>query len=145
MSFQIPFPTFDDIQKSLQFWIDQQDKWFYFETDFLQSGTTAESDVPNPLRGQTKISRAMSYQTTKYIQTRIVGKIFDVVSYPPSLLLSDVRVITVKLTFEGKQNTICNASEQRERYGLVFSQITYYEPITSIESFLDNDKRINDQ
>ena len=36
MQTQIPLPTFEDNIKLLQFWIDQQDKWFYFETDIVQ-------------------------------------------------------------------------------------------------------------
>jgi hypothetical protein len=32
--------------------------------------------------------------------------------------------------------------EERHQYGLVFSQITYYEPIENIELFISNDPRV---
>lgn len=124
-----------------QFWIDQQDKWFYFETAIIPSGSTGESEVPNPLHTRTITSWTTSNETNQYIQTRIVGSINDVVSYPPSLLLRDVSVFTVSLIY-GRQITRMVSIEKRVKYGLVFSQITYYEPIDDIESFLTGDSRI---
>ena len=38
MNTQIPLPSFDDIRRILNFWFDQQDKWFYFETGMFQTG-----------------------------------------------------------------------------------------------------------
>ena len=142
MNFQLPIPSFEDIQKSLQFWIDQQDKWFYFETAVVQSGSFSQSEIPNQLRAQTRTSMSTSRQISKYVQTRIVGRIYDVVYYPPSLLLSDVGVSTVTLTYDGSEDVSVVSSEDRERYGLVFSQITYYEPIKNIEAFWKKDKRV---
>jgi hypothetical protein len=37
----MPIPTFEDIRKILQFWIDQQDKWFFFEGPLEDSGSVA--------------------------------------------------------------------------------------------------------
>lgn len=141
MNAQIPLPSFEDIRRILQFWIDQQDKWFYFETAIIQSGSTGESEIPNPLHTHVRTSWATRRETNQYIQTRIVGNINDVVSYPPSLLLRDVSVFTVSLAYE-RQTTSLVSIEKRNRYGLVFSQITYYEPIDDVESFLKGDARV---
>lgn len=141
MNAQIPLPSFNDIRKILQFWIDQQDKWFYFETQLIQSRSTGVSDVPNPLHNTTRVSWSRSSETMHYIQTRIVGKIYDVVSYPPSLLLSEVSVFTVDDIFD-QRSAILVSFEKREKYGLVFSQISYYEPINDIELFLEKDPRV---
>lgn len=138
---QIPLPSFEDFRKILQFWIDQQDKWFYFETAIIKSGSTGESDVPNALRTSTKNSTAKRSETNQYIQARIVGSINDVVLYPPSLLLQNVSVFKVRLTY-GEQTSRLVSREKRDKYGLVFSQITYYEPIDNVESFLMGDVRV---
>ena len=45
MNAQIPLPSFGDIRKILQFWIEQQDRWFYFEIGTIQSGSTSEKDL----------------------------------------------------------------------------------------------------
>ncbi len=76
-----------------------------------------------------------------YVQTRIVGKIRDVVPYPPSLLLKDASVYTVLLSFDYIGAHV-KRLEKRPVYGLVFSQITYYEPIQDVEEFLAVDERI---
>ena len=141
MNAQIPLPSFEDIRKILQFWIDQQDKWFYFETAIIQSGSTGESEVPNPIHTPVRTSWSKSSETNQYIQIRIVGSINDVVSYPPSLLLRDVSVFTVSLIYD-RQTTKLVSIEKRDKYGLVFSQITYYEPIDDVESFLKGDARV---
>jgi len=138
---QIPLPSFEDIRKILQFWIDQQDKWFYFETAIIQSGSTGESEVPNPIHTPERTSWAKSSEINHYMQTRIVGSINDVVSYPPSLLLRDVSVFTVSLIYDRRTIKLVSI-EKRDKYGLVFSQITYYEPIDNVESFLKEDARI---
>lgn len=138
-------PSFEDFQKLLQFWFDQQDKWFYFETEVIQSGVSGESKVPNQLRNTTRYSLSTSHQISKFIQTRIVGKIYDVIFYPPSLLLRDVKVYVVKITYNGSEKLSLVSFEERERYGLVFSQITYYERIKEVEHFLKSDNRIIDQ
>ena len=142
MNPQFPIPSFEDIRKILQFWISQQDKWFYFETNLLQSGVSGEEQAPNPLHNLATIALSTSKQTNYYLQDRIVGKIQDVVSYPPSLLLTDVVITTVHFSYEWKLSTSIVSKEERDNYGLVFSQITYYEPIQDVESFLSNDIRI---
>jgi hypothetical protein len=86
MNSQLPFPSFEDIRNILSFWLDQQDKWFYFETEKLISGSVGSvfhwppslEGIPSPL-DDTK-------ESIQYIQTRIVGKIRDVLSFPPSSL-----------------------------------------------------------
>lgn len=142
MNAQIPLPSFDDIRKILEFWISQQDKWFYFETGIVQSGSAGE--IQNAPRNVASYSPAWDKmnETFQYTQWRVVGKIYDVVSYPPSLLLEDVTVLTVYLTFK-RQGADIVKKEKRNKYGLVFSQITYYEPIDDIETFIKNDSRVN--
>ncbi|MCK6581941.1 MAG: hypothetical protein L6Q49_02460 [Anaerolineales bacterium] len=138
MNAQFPIPSFDDFRKLFEFWFDQQNKWFYFETESLQTGITAKTDhSPKNVVYAFNNTRETYY----YNQNRIVGKIHDVVSFPPSLLLQDVSVFTVELNFEYQVESLLN-KENREKYGLVFSQITYYEPIEDIELFLKNDKRV---
>jgi hypothetical protein len=140
---QLPFPSFEDIRKALQFWFDQQDKWFYFEVGLVQGGTSGRAQSPNPIHDHALWTFTESQQTIQYRQTRLVGRIRDVVSFPPSLLLSEAEVLTVDMTFFGaSQGEWIVASEKRERYGLVFSQITYYEPINDIESFRQEDPRV---
>lgn len=140
---QFPFPSFEDIRRLLQFWLDQQDKWFYFEGAILQSGSTGEVEAPNPLHIQTTVYISRRDETVHYLQTRIVGKIGDVVSYPPSLLLHDAVVFTARLSYQRRFSTSIVSKETRRRYGLVFSQITYYEPIDDYEKFLAQDPRVS--
>jgi hypothetical protein len=143
MSAQLPFPSFEDIRRVLQFWLDQQDKWFYFEGATLQSGSTGEVEAPNPLHSRTMVNISRRDETVHYLQTRIVGKIGDVVSYPPTLLLHDAVVFTAQLSYQWQFSTSIVSKETRRRYGLVFSQITYYEPIDDHEKFLDQDTRVS--
>jgi hypothetical protein len=143
MSVQLPIPSFEDIRKMLQFWIDQQDKWYYFEGISSESGTTGEAQVPNPLHSRTTVDRSTEKRTVHYLQTRLVGKIGDVVSYPPSLLLLDTRVFSALVSYDYGLRTSIVSQEVRPKYGLVFSQITYYEPIEELSQFLAEDPRIS--
>ncbi len=142
LSGSMPIPSFEDLRKILQFWIDQQDKWFYFEGPALQAGTTGEAEVPNPLRSGTSISFSRRDETVQYIQTRLVGRIADVVSYPPSLLLADATVFNAELSYSGGPEARISSPETRSKYGLVFSQITYYEPLDDRDAFLAEDPRV---
>ena len=72
-SLQLPLPSFEDIRKILQFWIDQQDKWFYFETAMILSGSTGQSDAPHIQRSRADIHWSRSSEINEFIQTRIVG------------------------------------------------------------------------
>jgi len=141
MSAQIPIPSFEDIRKLLSFWIDQQDKWFYFETGALQTGKIGEIEDRSQNATSYVFPRNKLSETFQYSQSRIIGKIFNVVEYPPSLLLQDVTIFTVHLESEYQKGNVVNI-EKRHQYGLVFSQITYYEPIDSIELFISNDSRV---
>lgn len=141
MSIQFPFPSFEDFRKLLNFWFDQQDKWFYFETEKLISGSMgrvlhwqpAVAGSPSPLDD--------TQESTQYAQSRIVGKIRDVLPFPPSLLLADASVFTVLVRFDDLKDRIVNL-EARKEYGLVFSQIVYYEPIHDVATFLREDSRV---
>ena len=83
----------------------------------------------------------MGSEIHQFVQSRIVGKIRDVIPYPPSLMLTDVTSFTVKITFEYQKIDVINV-ENRKKYGLVFSQITYYEPIDDVDLFLAKDPRV---
>ena len=141
LPFQLPFPSFEDFRKYFSFWLDQQDKWFYFETEKLISGSAgrvmhlqpALAGLPSPLDD--------TQESTQYAQSRIVGKIQEVLSFPPSLLLTNTSVFTVLISFDGSKDRIVNL-EGRKEYGLVFSQITYYEPIHDVAVFLQEDSRV---
>lgn len=132
---QLPLPTFEDWRKMAQFWFDQQDKWFYFETAL----------VPSSSDGTTQNSTATLISTTSadqwYAQTRIVGKIIDVVAYPPSLDLEEASVFTIEMRFRLSTKRILN-TEVRRKYGLVLSQITYYESVDNPTDFLNLDSRL---
>lgn len=145
ISLPLPFPTFDDFRKYFNFWIDQENKWFYFETTALKVASNTERDVedPNhrPLFGTTT---EHSRESVEYVQDRIVGHISDIVSFPPSLLLKDTSIFSVRLdVLQGTKELL--KVEKRQTYGLVFSQITYYERIENEEQFLKDDPRISDQ
>jgi hypothetical protein len=143
MNAALPLPSFDNIRIALQFWLDQQDKWFYFEGAALPTGSIANTEVPNPLRSQTTIDFSRQDETLYYLQTRIIGKIHDVVPFPPSLLLHDATVLTVRLWHQRNLRTSVINKESRPKYGLVFSQITYYEPVDKPETFLESDPRVS--
>jgi hypothetical protein len=143
MSVQLPIPSFEDIRKILQFWIDQQDKWYYFEGIPSESGITGEARVPNPLHSRAMMDTSTEKRTVHYLQTRLVGKIGDVVSYPPSLLLLDTRVFTALVSYDFDLRTSIVSQELRPKYGLVFSQITYYEPVEDLSTFLSEDPRVS--
>jgi len=139
----IPFPSFDDIRKLLQFWIDQEDKWFYFELGMIQIGIAGEIAKTDLIRGGFGGNKDKTNETIQYSQSRIIGKIFNVVEYPPSLLLHDVTIFTAYLLWGNASHFIKNI-EKRNQYGLVFSQITYYEPVENIEIFISKDSRVQD-
>jgi hypothetical protein len=77
-------------------------------------------------------------ETIQYSQSRIIGKIYNVVEYPPSLLLHDVTIFTANLLW-GNEGHFMKNTEKRNQYGLVFSQITYYEPVENVDFFISND------
>jgi hypothetical protein len=136
-------PTFEDIRKILNFWFDQENKWFYFETAPLKVASNTEIDEDQePFVATATIGHRR--ETVDYSQDRIVGLIFDVISYPPSLLLHDATIYSVQPDFSQGTKTIKKV-EKREIYGLVFSQITYYEPIKDIKVFLQGDPRVSEQ
>jgi hypothetical protein len=145
-----PFPSFDDIRKLLHFWFDQQDKWFYFEIELIQIGTEGEKEINRPIvYGNPKYLDIHLPKTQKnaqiihYVQDRIVGRIHDILPYPPSLLLYDVSIFTISLAYRDSiLTTNIISKEERESYGLVFSRISYYEPIKKVEAFLKEDVRI---
>lgn len=137
---QIPLPTFEDNLKLLQFWIDQQDKWFYFETASVISSKLGETFVPAPMH-QIVAERVTNDETYYYVQTRIVGRIRDVIFNPPSLMLNDANEITVQINYDRNKHTVLTR-QKRKNFGLVFSQITYFEPIENFEKFIENDERV---
>ena len=139
MNAQIPLPSFEDIRKILQFWIDQQDKWFYFEIGTIQIGSTSQRE--HFRQGPFAPPHDRGSEIHQFVQSRIVGKIRDIISYPPSLLLTDVTSFTVKITFELQEIDVIKV-ENRKKYGLVFSQITYYEPIDDVNLFMAEDPRV---
>ena len=142
MSAQIPLPSFDDVRKILNFWIDQQDKWFYFATELIHAGSLGFSEVPNQLFNRNvPFTQASKSENNCFAQTRIVGNIHDVVEYPPSLLLQTATFFTTS------QNSQMHIEEylsikKRDKYGMAFSQITYYEPIDDYDEFIKNDERV---
>ncbi|MEW6086402.1 MAG: hypothetical protein AB1607_17595 [Chloroflexota bacterium] len=137
----IPLPSFEEIRKILNFWIDQQDKWFYFEGDKMQTGSEGRVTHSPPPLARTSSPWDDKRETIQYIQSRIAGRIKDVVPYPPSLLLDDVFVFTALFSIDNLNGYVISR-ERRNAYGLVFSQITYYEPIQDLEAFLQKDARI---
>jgi hypothetical protein len=141
MNAQIPIPSFDDIRKLLHFWFDQQDKWFYFELGMVQIGKSGEILKTELRRGALGGNQDKTKEIFQYTQSRIIGKIYNVVEYPPSLLLHDVTIFTAKLLW-GDENHFMKNIEKRNQYGLVFSQITYYEPVENIDFFISNDIRV---
>lgn len=136
-------PSFDDIRNMFNFWIDQENKWFYFETATLKAGSNIERDVYNPLHMNTTVATEYGRESVDYVQDRIVGRISDVIPYPPSLLLLNSSIFSVKLDILRGTKSLVKC-EKRETYGLVFSQITYYEPIKNLEVFLKDDPRISE-
>lgn len=88
LPFQLPFPTFEDFRKYLSFWFDQQDKWFYFETEKLISGSAGRIMHMQPTLAELSSPLDDTQESTQYAQLRIVGQIQDVLSFPPSLLLN---------------------------------------------------------
>jgi hypothetical protein len=139
----IPLPTFDNIRNLFNFWINQEDKWFYFETEKLKVASNRESEVHDPFHTNPLGSTDYRKESIFYRQDRIVGRISDVVPYPPSLLLQETSIFKVRLdVYQGTKELM--EIETRKTYGLVFSQITYYEPIENWEVFIKSDIRVAD-
>lgn len=145
MNIQIPVPSFEDLLKLLQFWIDQKDKWFYFELGTTQSRSKSEKEsAPRGFYAKHVPLRDTENEILYYVQSRVIGKIHEVIYFPPSLLLTDATLFTVNFTFE-RQGINVNNVEKRKKYGLVFSQISYYEPIDDVDIFLKKDPRVSDE
>lgn len=144
LSAQLPIPSFDDLQKHLSFWLDQKDKWFYFEGEMLHIASHSETTNAPVNTSRTTPTQDETKEFHTYIQQRIVGKIHDIVSFPPSLLLQNATTYVAELNFKYQQAAFVSSKDTRVKYGLVFSQITYYEPIEDIEVFIKNDSRIRD-
>ena len=141
MNAQIPIPSFDDIRKLLSFWIGQQDKWFYFETGMVQIGRSGETQKEPTEYAKLAPSWDKINEIIQYSQLRIIGKIHDVVEYPPSLLLHDVTIFTADTDSYNRKGNLVD-TEKRKQYGLVFSQVSYYEPIDDVEFFISSDVRV---
>jgi hypothetical protein len=141
MNAQMPFPSFEDARKLLNFWLDQQDRWFYFEGEKFPSASEGNVTHSPPIFAGEPSPWDNSLETTYYVQTRIVGKIRDIVNFPPSLLLDDTSVFTVLMSLNDRKTKLVE-HVKRNKYGLVFSQITYYEPIQDPAFFLRDDPRV---
>ena len=140
----LPFPSFEDLRKMFQFWIDQQDKWFYFETAGLRNRSDGGSEVPDTRRFANPITYSRRTETVYYSQSRIVGMIGDVINYPPSLMLHDAKIIIVEFNQSVHDpGTGFISEEGRSRYGLVFSQIAYFEPVEDEVLFMSSDPRVH--
>jgi hypothetical protein len=135
------FLTSADMRKILNFWFDQRKKYFYFETAILKASSHSERQRAERFGRFFPASTEYREESIDYFQDRIVGRISDVVPYPPSLLLHDVSIFTVRVEINCGKTKI-EKKEIRQAYGLVFSQISYYEPIMIVEDFLHEDPRI---
>jgi hypothetical protein len=135
------FLTSDDMRKILNFWFDQRKKYYYFETATLKVASHSERQRTERSGYVLPASTDYREEVVDYFQDRIIGRISDVVPYPPSLLLHDTSIFTVRLEINYGTQKIEN-HEKRPSYGLVFSQITYYEPVENIEEFFRDDSRI---
>ena len=135
------FLSSDDMRKILNFWFDQRKKYCYFETATLKVATHSERQSTERTGYVLPVSSNYREEVVDYFQDRIVGRISDVVPYPPSLLLHDASIFTVRIEINYGTQKIEN-KEKRKTYGLVFSQITYYEQIENVEEFLRDDSRI---
>lgn len=135
------FLTSEDMRKILNFWFDQRKKYFYFETAALQAVSHSERQKTERTGYVLPASSEIMEEVVDYFQDRIVGRISEVVPYPPGLMLREASIFTVRLEINYGTQKI-EKSEKRPNYGLVFSQITYYEPIESVEEFLHDDSRI---
>lgn len=135
------FLTSDDMRKILNFWFEQRKKYFYFETAALKVASHSERQRTERTGYVLPASTDYREEVVDYFQDRIVGRISEVVPYPAGLLLHDASIFTVRLEINYGTQKI-EKSEKRESYGLVFSEITYYEPIENVEEFLRDDPRI---
>lgn len=132
------FLTSDDMRKILNFWFEQRKKYYYFETATLKVATHSERQRAE--RTGYVLPAATDYreEVVDYFQDRIVGRVSEVVPYPPGLMLHDTTIFTVRLEINYGTQKI-EKSEKRPSFGLVFSQITYFEPIENVEEFLRDD------
>lgn len=137
-----PMPTFEDVRKMLSFWFDQQDKYYYFETDSIDAGEF-QKEMPvfsnSPLKGSTtSVNRHR-------IQEQIIGKIHDILTYPPSIVLTDVTVEFVDIEYSplGKPHSSKITLETQDSYGLVLSRIKYFEKISpqTSDEFMETSSR----
>ena len=135
------FLTSEDMRKILNFWFDQRKKYFYFEMAALKAASHSERQKTERSGYILPASSEIREEVVDYFQDRIVGRISEVVPYPPSLVLHEASIFTVRVEINFGTQKI-EKSEKRANYGLVFSQITYYEPIESVEEFLHDDPRI---
>jgi hypothetical protein len=135
------FQTSEEMRKILNYWFDYRKKYFYFETGTLRVASHSERHRTERTGYVFPPSEDHKEEVVDYFQDRIVGRISEVVPYPPGLLLHDTSIFTVRLEINYGTQKI-EKSEKRQTYGLVFSQITYYEPIDNVEEFLRDDSRI---
>ena len=114
---------------------------FLIETEKWKSGSQSSAvHFPSVIEGSPS-AMDDSRESTQYTPLRIIGKIQDDLSFPPSLLLKRVSIFTVSVSFDNLTGRVINIDERKE-YGLVLSQITYYEPIHDIALFLRDDSRV---
>ena len=135
------FLTSEDMRKILNYWFDQRKKYFYFETAAIKAASHSERQKSERSGYILPASSDIREEVVDYFQERIVGRVSEVVPYPPSLVLHEASIFTVRLEINYGTQKI-EKTEKRASYGLVFSQITYYEPIESVEEFLHDDPRI---
>ena len=125
-------PTFEDIQKLMSFWSEQQDKFYYFEIESVESGERVEDEPIWTVRSSIPLPESRTQEVTRYrIQERIVGKIKDVLFFPPSLLLTDVSIRVTELTLQRNEKPLVTTldTQEQDTYGLVMSRIHYFERI----------------
>ena len=56
-------------------------------------------------------------------------------------MLNDAIELTVQIDYEESSHQV-KLKKERKKYGLVFSQITYFEPIDYYVYFMNNDDRV---
>jgi hypothetical protein len=138
-------PTFEDLERVFSFWLDQENKYFYFETTPIDG--VAYDELPSvELRRAVEASIeaearkkhaagvpdgeiadwydvALSLQLARLpkeprrvsYHDRIVGKIVDIPFEPPSIELADVAVKEVETTFAPKQPPLSRAISERKQ------------------------------
>jgi hypothetical protein len=58
-------------------------------------------------------NRDTTHEILYYSQSRVIGLIHDIVSYPPSLLLHDATVFTINLVPEHQENRVVYNEPQK--------------------------------